>query len=701
MNLSENAARIQALEKSQAIIEFKMDGTIIRANKNFLDLVGYSQSEIKGKHHSLFAEPGFAESAEYKEFWKQLQDGKFQAAKYKRIGKGGKEIWIEASYNPLVGVSGKPHKVVKYATDITDQALKNAEYQGQIDAIGKSQAVIHFNMDGTIISANKNFLDTMGYTLEEVQGKHHRMFAEPHYAESSEYKEFWEKLGHGEFDVGQYKRLGKGGKEIWIEASYNPIFDSSGKPFKVVKYATDITREKLETADLTGQIDAIKKSQAVIHFDMEGHVLYANENFLAAMGYSFDEIKGQHHSIFVEPGFDKSREYLEFWKSLGRGEFQSAEFRRVSKDGRSVWIQASYNPILDMNGRPFKVVKYATDVTEQVEQRQKFNILSLVADGTDNSVIITDAQGNIEYTNPGFTNLSGYTAEEALGRKPGSFLQGPETSQTTINRIRDFLHRGVPFYEEILNYTKAGDPYWISLAINPICDPNGKVERFVSVQANVTATKQESLAFDMKLNAIGEANAIVEWDMDGQFINANKLLRDLSEDDFDKHLNELLSKQEVESLIGDESFRREIEWKTNSGSIWFDAVFSILCDYQRKPDKIMMCGVNVTNRRNTVEQTSTALNEVVETGNQITAIGEIINQIAGQTNLLALNATIEAARAGSAGAGFSIVAKEVKSLASQTSKAAGNIGDLVSENNRKLDRLTGFLAQLNQKKDAA
>ncbi len=191
----------------------------------------------------MFVAPAYAAGEEYREFWRSLRDGKYQAAEYKRLTKGGTEIWIQASYNPIYDRNGKPYKVVKYATDITQQTLQNADYKGQIDAIGKSQAVIHFNLDGTIQWANENFLGALGYSLPEIQGKHHSLFVDPKYAASSEYKFFWDMLRQGQFQAAEFLRFGKGGKEIWIQASYNPIFDPNGKPFKVVKYATDITNQ--------------------------------------------------------------------------------------------------------------------------------------------------------------------------------------------------------------------------------------------------------------------------------------------------------------------------------------------------------------------------------------------------------------------------------------------------------------------------
>lgn len=246
---------LAALDRSQAIIEFETDGTILYANENFLKVMGYTLNEIKGQHHSMFAEPEFVASAEYKDFWAALKRGEFQAAQYRRLGKGGKEVWIEASYNPIFDHKGNVIKIVKFATDITDKQMEYADLRGQVEAISTSQAVIEFDMDGTIRTANANFLSVMGYSLDEIQGKHHSMFAEPEFAASAEYKEFWASLNRGEFQAAQYKRLGKGGKEIWIEASYNPIMDPNGEPFKVIKFATDLTPRKEENQKLASDFE--------------------------------------------------------------------------------------------------------------------------------------------------------------------------------------------------------------------------------------------------------------------------------------------------------------------------------------------------------------------------------------------------------------------------------------------------------------
>ena len=387
--ISESDLVLKALDKSLAVIEFKTDGTILRANDNFLSAMGYNLAEVEGSHHRMFVDDEYAASSDYKDFWTRLRHGEFFSDEFKRYTKSGQEIWIQATYNPVHDEHGEVIKVVKFASDITAQKLASSDASGQLNAISKSQAVIEFNMDGTIITANENFCDAVGYSLDEIQGKHHSMFAEVEYAASAEYKEFWANLNNGSFDSGEYRRLGKGGREIWIQASYNPILDMNGKPFKVVKYATDITAQKLSAADAAGQLSAISKSQAVIEFNMDGTIITANENFCGAVGYSLEEIKGQHHRIFAEPEYANSAEYAEFWRNLNAGHFDAGEYKRVGKSGKEIWIQASYNPIMDMNGKPFKVVKYATDISAQKAAEEK-------ARNTANlSTILTDCQANI------------------------------------------------------------------------------------------------------------------------------------------------------------------------------------------------------------------------------------------------------------------------------------------------------------------
>lgn len=243
----ENKTKVDALSRTQAVIEFTNDGTILNANNNFEKAIGYRLEEIKGKHHSLFVDPTYAKSQEYQKFWADLRDGKPQQDRFLRFGKDGKQVWIEAMYFPIADRAGKVYKVVKFATDVTalveNEAL-NADYRAQLEAVSRTQAVIEFLPDGTVVKANDNFQRALGYTLDEIKGRHHSMFVDPAFGSKPEYRQFWTDLQSGKPQMDQYLRFGKGGRQVWIQAMYFPIADGSGRVVKVVKFATDITDAK-------------------------------------------------------------------------------------------------------------------------------------------------------------------------------------------------------------------------------------------------------------------------------------------------------------------------------------------------------------------------------------------------------------------------------------------------------------------------
>ncbi|NIZ00085.1 methyl-accepting chemotaxis protein [Thalassospira lucentensis] len=246
---------LDALDKSLAVIEFDPQGNVLRANENFLTVLGYELSEIVGKHHAMFVPAEIKNSPEYDAFWSDLRGGTFKSSAFPRITKSGTRIWIEATYNPVRNAKGEIVKIVKFATDITKRQNTFADLEGKVTAIGRSQAVIEFDLNGNILDANDNFLAVTGYGLSEIVGQHHRMFVDPEYAASPEYVEFWKDLAQGNFCSRQFKRFTKSGKEIWIEASYNPIFDPDGNPYKVIKYATDITDQIKLLSELKAMID--------------------------------------------------------------------------------------------------------------------------------------------------------------------------------------------------------------------------------------------------------------------------------------------------------------------------------------------------------------------------------------------------------------------------------------------------------------
>lgn len=257
---------LSSISKTQAMIEFDLSGNVLTANENFCKALGYDLSEIQGKHHRMFVDPAYAATPEYEEFWARLRRGEADIRQYKRLGKGGREVWIEASYNPVFK-GEKPYKVAKIATVITASKVKAMQDAGKLAAVDRAQAIIEFTPAGEIISANNNFLEALGYTLSEIEGKHHSMFCDPTYAHSTEYSKFWAEINAGKLHSDEFRRIGKGGKEVWIQATYNPLFDDTGKVCRVIKFATVVT-ERVHAVKALGE--ALKK---LANGDLEQRIL--------------------------------------------------------------------------------------------------------------------------------------------------------------------------------------------------------------------------------------------------------------------------------------------------------------------------------------------------------------------------------------------------------------------------------------------
>jgi methyl-accepting chemotaxis protein len=361
----------EAVLKTYLELELDLDGVILHANGNFLRAMGYELAEITARHHRMICAPDQAASAGYRDFWAALRALQPQTGEFLRMTQGGQPLWLQATYMPVRDEDGQCRRVVMFGQDITAQKLAQQDAQGKLQAIDRAQAVIEFGMDGQVLHANDNFLGLLGFTLAEVRNHHHRMFVTADEAGSPGYQTFWDGLRRGEFASGEFKRVGRDGREVWIQATYNPILDPLGRPCKVVKFALDVTGSRLRSAEAEAKVAAIDLSQAVIEFDLDGNVRHANRNFLAAMGYTLREVQGHHHSMFCTPEYTQGLEYRDFWLRLGEGKFTSGRFHRVGKFGRDVWIQATYNPIFDLNGHVTKVVKYAYDVTHEVVMEQR------------------------------------------------------------------------------------------------------------------------------------------------------------------------------------------------------------------------------------------------------------------------------------------------------------------------------------------
>jgi methyl-accepting chemotaxis protein len=358
-------SQLDALNRSQAIIEFELDGTVLTANENFLKVMGYSLREIQGEHHQMFCDDAYTSSSEYRQFWKALRAGEAQSGEFMRFGKGGKEVWIIASYNPIFDSNGKPVKVVKFATDIT---ASKVELKVRTEIMNLTSIVSESDLRGDILSVNDKFCEVSKYNRDELLGKPHNTTRHPDMPKEV-FREVWSTIGKGQTFRGIIKNRAKDGTPYYVDAVIAPILGENGKPKKYLGVRYDITAAELERQNMRGIFRAIDSVYAYIEFDTEGNVLKANENFLSVMEYTEEMVKGRHHRIFVDDVTVNSNEYKEFWPDLRAGKSKSGEFKRVTRGGKELWLQAVYAPVTDEMGRVVKVVKIATDITIQVRQR--------------------------------------------------------------------------------------------------------------------------------------------------------------------------------------------------------------------------------------------------------------------------------------------------------------------------------------------
>ncbi len=703
---------LEAIGESNTMVGFNLQGEIIEVNPLFCQRTGYTEAELLGKHHSLL----LFGPKEHDSLWEKLLREEFDKFTYKRKRKDGKVIWLEGTYNPITDIDGNIQKIVQVAQDVTERRLRNAENRGKVSAMGRGNAVVELGLDGTLLSANENFLKPLGYTPQEVAGKHHSILVEPSHANSAAYKAFWEKLRRGEYDQNTYKRIGKQGQVVWYDATYNPITDDEGNLLKVVKYAQDVTERRLRNAENRGKITAIDESYGAIEFAMDGTILHANENYLKFFGYALEDLKGKHHSLLCPPEYVKSAAYKLLWEKLNRGQNDTGEYERVGKYGREVWLQGSYNPIEDDEGNLLKVAQYVQDITS-------FN----VAFNALRKFLAELKKGNL-------------TAELDLG---GITLDGDIADMIRDNiEVRDTIADIISELNRVVQ--QAGKEGTLSARLE-VTDEEGAWKALIEavnellssiseplqeVSATVENLAKGDLTVRFRAKAAGDIKAMGNA-LNDAITSLQSLLLKIGEETevVDVASDQMKGKAEgiekntqtvVVEIQGIHEGMLEQVTRTDESSRFAEQIMKTAESTGEQADVINESAVQgVHNSQEGVKivkklvehmeeiaesasSTAKSIYVLTERSEEISRTLNVITDIAAQTNLLALNAAIEAARAGDAGRGFAVVAEEIRKLAEDSRRSAVGIERVIQDvqkdvvlASKSIDKMEGNVKQGN------
>lgn len=556
-------------------------------------------------------------------------------------------------------------------------------------------AVVTIDENNNITFYNDAASQLWGYAPSEVLGKNIKMLVpREHQSNHDSYVNTHRNTNVNKI-VGSSREVEletKSGQRIWVQLALSQVIVGGKKHH--TEFVRDVTEER-EAREIVEQT-LEQALDAVVCINERNEVTLFNASAEKFWGYRREEVIGKNVKMLVPQAIQANHDnYVNANRETGQDKIvgTSREVRVERKDGKELWGRLSLSKVRLADRTLYTA--FVRDVTEEVEQRELQRMLSLVANETDNAVIISNADGLIEYVNNGFYRLTGWSLDEVKGKKPGSFLQGEETDHRTVDVIRQKLKNREAFYDEILNYRKDGSPYWTSLSINPVFN-EGQLVNFIAVQADITRVKQMALDFTNKLNAIGSALVLLEMEPDGKLIEANKLLKETikgayDSKDFARELMSRLTTEDLSQLNSTGFVSKILEFKNNDKYLAFDARVSALKNFNGQITRYVFFAINVSSRKQAVNDTQGAMQELLTTSQTISTIVGTINSISEQTNLLALNAAIEAARAGEMGRGFAVVADEVRTLAGNSQSSSNEIDNLVKTTVSKIEELAKLI----------
>ena len=572
--------------------------------------------------------------------------------------------------------------------DAAEQALKQSIL-----------AVVTIDENNNITFYNDAAQALWGYSPKEVLGRNIQMLVpSEHKANHDSYVNSHRRTGVNKIvnSSREVELERKDGKRIWVQLALSQVVLNGKKHYTA--FVRDVTQER-ESREIVEQT-LEQALDAVVCIDEHNNVTLFNASAEKLWGYQRQEVIGQNVKMLVPQAIQPQHDaYVNANRETGVDKIvgTSREVKIERRDGQTLWGRLSLSKV-KLNDRTLYTA-FIKDVTEEVEQRELQRMLSLVANETDNAVIISNAEGLIEYVNTGFEKLTGWKLDEVKGKKPGSFLQGKETDPRTVDVIRQRIKNREAFYDEILNYRKDGTPYWTSLSINPVFE-NSKLVNFIAVQADITRVKQMALDFTNKLHAIGSALVLLEIEPNGRVIEANKLLKDtlsgvIQVEDFAHQLNQQLTAEEKAELESSGFVSKVLELKQEGHYLAFDSRLCALKNFAGEVTRYVFFAIDVTSRKQAVNETQDAMQELLTTSQTISTIVGTINSISEQTNLLALNAAIEAARAGDLGRGFAVVADEVRTLAGNSQVSSNEIDNLVRTTVGKIEELASLIRRID------